>query len=127
MEIIFEGGKVVTALSGRHRIKTDQPVENGGEDSAPCPVDLYLASIATCSGIYVKSFCDRRNISTDGIRINQSVTFDEVSDLPTLIRLEISLPADFPDKYRDHVVSAANLCKIKKSILHPPAFEIVTK
>ena len=62
MEITFDGGKVVTAHSHGHIIKTDQPLHSGGQNSAPSPYELFLASIGTCTGIYVKSFCD--NLST---------------------------------------------------------------
>jgi len=73
MEIIFEGGKVVTAYSHGHVIKTDQAVHSGGQDSAPSPYELFLASIGTCSGIYVKSFCDNRNIPTENIKLIQTL------------------------------------------------------
>ncbi|MCU0362545.1 MAG: OsmC family protein [Bacteroidales bacterium] len=126
MEIIFEGGKVITALYNGHSIRTDQPLDNGGTDIAPSPFDLYLASIGTCAGIYVKSFCDRRGIPTDGIKIRQKITFDEATDLPTDITIDIQLPAGFPEKYRESVVNAAGLCKVKKSIASPPDFKIVT-
>ena len=126
MEITFEGGKVVTALYNGQKIRTDQPADNGGEGSAPSPFDLYLASIGTCAGIYVKSFCDKRGLSTDGIRIFQRIKFDIVTDLPDNITIEIQLPESFPAKYRESVVNAAGLCKVKKSIAHPPCFEILT-
>lgn len=126
MEITFEGGKVVTAFVNGHTIRTDQPLDNGGENSAPCPFDLYLASIATCSAIYVKSFCDKRDIPADNIRITQETEYDSTGNLPIRITLAIQLPPDFPDKYRDSVANAAGLCTIKKSILNPPAFEIET-
>ena len=71
MEITFGGGKIITAIYNGHSIKTDQPLDNGGENTAPAPFDLYLASIGTCAGIYVKSFCDKRNIPTDNIRVSQ--------------------------------------------------------
>ena len=69
MEITFDGGKVITAHTRGHSIVTDQPLDNGGGDTAAAPFDLYLASIGTCAGVYVKSFCDNRQIPTDGIRI----------------------------------------------------------
>ena len=126
MEIIFEGGKVVTALYNGHKIRTDQPLDNGGTNVAPSPFDLYLAAIGTCAGIYVKSFCDKRNIPTDGIRIFQNIVFDETTDLPVNITIYIKLPPDFPEKYRESVISAAGLCKVKKSVANPPVFEIIT-
>jgi putative redox protein len=126
MEIIFEGGKVVTAYSHGHIIKTDQPVHSGGQNSAPSPYELFLASIGTCAGIYVKSFCDNRNIPTENIKIIQTAEFDEETGLPTNIKLDIKLPADFPEKYKEAVISVAELCKVKKTMADPPVFEVVT-
>lgn len=126
MEITFEGGKIVTAHSHGHIIKTDQPVRNGGQDSAPSPFELFLASIGTCAGIYVKSFCDNRSIPTDKITIIQSAEYDEESGLPVNIKLDIKLPADFPEKYKEAVISVAELCKVKKTMDSPPVFEVIT-
>jgi ribosomal protein S12 methylthiotransferase accessory factor len=126
MEIIFEGGKVVTAYAHGHVIKTDQTVDHGGENSAPSPFDLFLASIGTCAGIYVKSFCDNRKIPTDKIKVIQTTTFDKETGLPADITIDINLPADFPEKYRESVRSVADLCKVKKSIAKPPVFKVVS-
>ena len=126
MEITFDGGKVVSAHTHGHIIRTDQPVDNGGSNFAPAPFDLYLASIGTCAGIYVKSFCDNRKIPTDNIRIIQQTEFDKETGLPVDITIDIKLPSDFPDKYRASVINVAELCKVKKSIAKPPVFNIIS-
>jgi putative redox protein len=126
MEITFDGGKVVAAHTKDHVIKTDQSVSSGGENNYPSPFELYLASIGTCAGVYVKSFCDNRKIPTDRIRIIQTVKFDEVTGLPSHIKLDIKLPEDFPPEYISAVVKVAELCKVKKSITSPPLFEMVS-
>ncbi len=126
MEITFDGGKVVTAHSHGHQIKTDQPVSSGGENSAPSPFELYLASIGTCAGIYVKMFCDNRKIPTDKIKIIQNNEFDKETGLPVNITIDIQLPSDFPEKYKAAVLSAAALCKVKRSIASPPEFNVIT-
>lgn len=126
MEITFDGGKIITAHLKGHDIKTDQPVAGGGTNSAPAPFDLFLASIGTCAGIYVKSFCDQRGIPTDKIKIIQSIDYDLQKRLPSRIRLDIQLPVDFPEKYRNAVISAADLCAVKRAIADPPVFEVVT-
>ncbi len=82
MEITFDGGKVITAHTHGHIIRTDQPLDNGGGNTAPAPFDLFLASIGTCAGIYVKGFCDNRNIPTDGIKIIQSYEWNQETGLP---------------------------------------------
>src|SRR5690242_16184098 len=72
-EVTFPGGKRVAANVAGRVIRTDQPASLGGEDSAPAPFDLFLASIATCAGIYVLGFCQARNLSTEGLAVRQRV------------------------------------------------------
>jgi putative redox protein len=87
-------------------------------------VQLFLASIGTCAGIYVSSFCQSRGISTEGIRLVQSHTMKESGHGVGKIELAIELPSTFPEKYRDAVVSVANLCAVKKHIMDPPEFVV---
>jgi ribosomal protein S12 methylthiotransferase accessory factor len=124
MEIYFEEKKKVNANYRGMVIRTDQPGEAGGEGSAPAPFDLFLASIGTCAGIYVKSFCDQRGIPTGNIRLFQSVKYDTNKQLIGEINLEIKLPPDFPEKYREAVVNVANLCAVKKHLLDPPQINV---
>ncbi len=126
MEVTFDGGKVITAHLNGHVIRTDQPIKAGGLNSAPAPYDLFLASIGTCAGIYVKSFCDQREIPSENIKIIQTIEFDSQTRLPANIRLDIQLPSDFPEKYKSAVINAAELCAVKKTINNPPNFEVVT-
>lgn len=126
MEVTLDGGKVVTAHINGKTIKTDQSVRNGGGGTAPEPFELFLASIGTCAGIYVKSFCDQRGIRAEGIKIIQSVVFDPEKRVPSTIKLDIQLPADFPEKYKAAVINAAELCLVKKTINSVPAFQVIT-
>ena len=124
MTVFFPGGKRVDAEYGGFTVRTDQPLQAGGEGSAPAPFDLFLASIATCAGIYVKGYCDARGIATEGLGIEMRVERDAEQRMVTRLALEIRLPEGFPEKHREGVVRAADLCAVKKHILHPPAFEI---
>ena len=124
MEIFFEDGKKVNADFNGHIIKTDQPIQAGGGGTAPAPFDLFLASIGTCAGIYVKSFCDQRGIPSDKIRIIQTMEYNQETRLIGSIKLEIKLPADFPEKYKDAVINSANLCTVKKHLLNAPEIKV---
>jgi ribosomal protein S12 methylthiotransferase accessory factor len=124
MEITFAGRKKVNANFNGHVLKTDQPVISGGENSAPSPYELFLASIGTCAGIYVKSFCDNRNLPTDNIKLVQSIEYSAETKLPSRISIKIQLPDDFPEKYRDALINVAELCAVKRTIANPPVFEI---
>ena len=55
MRIRFPGNKKVNADFDGFSLATDQPIEAGGDGSAPAPFDLFLASIGTCAGISLGS------------------------------------------------------------------------
>lgn len=126
MEIVFPGGKRVNALYGDHVICTDQPKERGGEESAPTPFDLFVASLGTCAGIYVLQFCRSREIPTDGVKILLNVERNAETKLLSKVTLDIVLPAEFPEKYRRAVVNAAELCTVARHLQDPPAIVVRT-
>lgn len=124
MEMIvdFPGGSRVDAHFGGFTVPTDQPPVA----SAPTPFAVFLSSIATCAGIYVLGFCRQRGIPADGIRILQRVNSNPFTHMVDKIDLEIQVPADFPDKYRDSLIRSAELCAVKKHLENSPAFYITT-
>lgn len=124
MIVTLPGGKRVDAQIGNHVIRTDQPAAGGGEDSAPAPFDLFLASIGTCAGIYVAGFCQKRGLPTEGIRIVQRNHSDPESGTLVRVELDVLLPAGFPEKYVEAVVRVADQCKVKKAIQAQPVFEV---
>jgi ribosomal protein S12 methylthiotransferase accessory factor len=126
LTVTFPGGKKVDAAYKGFTIKTDQPVTNGGEGSAPSPFDLFLASIGCCSGIYVLDFCKNRGISLEHVRVVQTMERDDETHMVTTVALRIELPNDFPDKYKDSLIRAVDLCTVKKHIMNPPKFTIET-
>ncbi len=123
MQVHFPGGKRVEASYGDLTIVTDQSRENGGEGSAPEPYDLFLASLATCAGIYVLGFCQNRDIPSEGIRIRQRWERDDKGRLSD-VHLDIEVPGDFPEKYRGALVRVAEKCSVKRTIQDPPEFHI---
>jgi uncharacterized OsmC-like protein len=120
----FPGGKKVTARIGDRLIATDQSVESGGEGSAPEPFTLFLASIATCAGYYALQFCLSRDIQTDGMSCMAVFSYDEQVRRYTTVRIALTLPQGFPQKYRDAIVRAMDSCAVKKHLFLPPKFEI---
>jgi putative redox protein len=126
MTVSFPGGKRVNASYNGFEIATDQGSDSGGDGSAPEPFDYFLAALATCSGIYVLGFCQKRNIPHDGITLAQSWELEEKTKRLTNVRIAIEIPSDFPDKYRDALVRVVNQCKVKKTLENPPSFDVRT-
>ena len=122
--ITFPGGRKVDAEYKGYTVHTDQSVQGGGEGSAPSPFDYFLTSIGTCSGIYVVDFCQNRGIPLEGVSIVQRMERDPEKKMIGLIKLDIEVPPDFPEKYRKSLIRVVDLCSVKKHMLDPPEFAI---
>jgi putative redox protein len=123
MMIDFPGGSRVDAHFGPFTVATDQPPVA----SAPSPFEIFLASIGTCAGIYVLGFCQQRGLPTQGIRILERIHRNPMTGMVETIGLEIQVPPEFPEKYRDSLIRSAELCAVKKHLEKPPKFDVTTK
>ena len=124
--VTFPGNRRVDARIGAHLIRTDQPAASGGDDGAPSPYDLFLASIGTCAGVYVVGFCQKRQLPTDRLRLRQVNEFDPESGVLASVALTIEVPPDFPEKYREALVRVADQCAVKRDLQAHPAFQVTT-
>ena len=118
IEIRLGSGDRVSAHWGRHALATDQ------DESAPAPFDLFLASIGTCVGFYVSRFCRRREIDPRGIRIVERPIPEGGTHRVERIEIEVTLPPEFPERYRDAVLRAALQCAVKQHLERPPAVDV---
>lgn len=124
MEIVFPENMKINAKFGNFEVLTDQKKKAGGDESAPEPFNLFLASIGTCAGIYVLSFCKERKIDTKGLKLILKTERDKKKRMLSKITIEIELPPGFPEKYKNAVIKSADLCSVKKHMFDPPEFEI---
>lgn len=127
MLITFPGGKRVDANFGDMVIHTDQHTQAGGEGSAPEPYATFLASIGTCAGIYVLSFCQNRGIDTEGLALVQTNEFDAETHRLTHIHLDIQAPPGFPEKYLEALRRVADKCAVKRTLFEPPEMTIASR
>jgi ribosomal protein S12 methylthiotransferase accessory factor len=126
MTVTFPGGARVDAQFGPYTVKTDQPAHAGGEGSAPAPFALFLASLATCAGIYVLGFCQQRGLPTDGIQLVQRTERDPRTGLIGKVHMDIQVPPTFPGKYHEALIRAASQCAVKRHLEAPPTFDVRT-
>ncbi len=118
MEIYFPNEERVNARIGNMEIET------GNDADTPSPFLLFLTSMGTCAGVYVKSFCRRRGLPTEGIRIIQRMKSRIPNGPIEEVELDIQLPPEFPEKYYDAVIRAADQCAVKKHLENPPGFNV---
>ncbi|RPH63714.1 MAG: osmotically inducible protein OsmC [Myxococcaceae bacterium] len=115
------GGRRVEAELGRHRVVTDQPRGNGGEDTAPSPFQLFLASLGTCAGVFVQGFCAKRGIPYEAIRLIERPMFAPDGYLQA-VEFEVQVPPGFPPNYKEALLRVIDQCSVKRAIQSAPEF-----
>ena len=124
LSVELKGGMKVNARVRDFTIRTDQPKNHEGDDSAPTPLEIFFASLGTCVGVTVASFCEKRSIPFKDIGIDMTVDRDDKTRAVKKICMNVKLPSDFPEEYRTAVMKAVDTCTVKKTIIAQP--EIVT-
>ena len=54
----------------------------------------------------------------------EKIEWNDKTHLVSKISLELHLPKNFPEKYRESVINAASLCTVKRHLNAPPEIEI---
>lgn len=127
IRVSFPGNKKVDALlKSGHVVHTDQPAKAGGDDTAPSPYELFLASLAACAGYFAQEFLASRGLSPDGVELRMEYERDPETHLVSRVGFHLALPPSFPEKYKGAIVRAMDQCTVKRQIARPPEFSVRT-
>ncbi len=96
-----------------HFVITDVPVTDGGEDSAPTPVEYLLTAIGSCVAVTLRMYADRRNWGVGEITVNVFQLKDEQGSYLTE---EISFENDITEDQRKRLLVFAGKCPVARMI-----------
>ncbi len=119
----YQGGTVFKMECRGHSVRIDQPLDNGGEDSAMTPPELFAASMAACIGHYVANYCKQAGIETEGLEVSADwATADKPRRIGEL-SFKVALPG-LPESRRRAVDRVASSCLLHATLEHPPEMKI---
>jgi putative redox protein len=125
MDVRFVAGESYEVSVRGHRVLVDQPADAGGQDAAPTPTELFVASLATCVAFYAGRYLTRHGYGRDGLTV--SAAFDMATDRParvTGIRLTVQAPADMPAGRRPALRAVVSHCTVHNSLSAAPSVVI---
>ena len=112
----------ISTIIENYELTTEAPVAYGGSGRFPPATRMVIASILNCSLSAVKGFCKKREIPISGLTMKFRGDYDE--GVYKNMSCVISLPADFPEKYRDSVPRIFDACDVKKIIRNLPTIDL---
>ena len=125
MDVRFVAGEAYEVAVRGHRLVVNQTADAGGQDSAPTPTELFVASLATCVAFYAGRYLTRHGYSRDGLAV--SVGYDMASDRPARvsgIRLTVRVPAGLPPERWAALRAVVSHCTVHNSLASPPSVTI---
>lgn len=111
-----------------HRLRVDQPVSDGGEDTAPTPTELFVSSLAACVAFYARRYLSRHGLPTDGLRAEADYRVAVRPARVGEIELRLHVPDGVPDENLAPLLAVASHCTVHNTLVAPPsvAIELVT-
>jgi putative redox protein len=125
MDVRFVAGEAYEVMVRGHRVVVDQPADAGGQDSAPTPTELFVASLATCVAFYAGRFLTRHGYSREGLAV--SAGYEMASDRPARVsnvRLMVRVPACVPPQRWAALRAVVSHCTVHNSLAAPPSVSI---
>jgi len=116
LSVAYSGGTRYDITSGTHRIVTDQPVADGGQDAGMSPVELFVGSVASCVGYFVGRFCARHDIPREGLAVEAEWEMAEGPHRVGRIDLAIRLPHHLTPEQKERLLKVAHACTVHQSL-----------
>lgn len=107
-----------------HTLVVDQPLEDGGTDTAPTPTELFVAGLASCVAFYARRYLARHDLPTDGLAVTATYSIALRPARVAEIKIEIDLPDGIPAQRRDALLAVASHCTVHNSLVDPPAVSV---
>jgi putative redox protein len=117
------GDRFAVQIRG-HTITVDQPVGDGGEDTAPTPTELFVAGLASCVAFYARRYLARHDLPTEGLTVCTDYTVGGRPARVSDIAIRITPPPGLPPERRDAFLAVASHCTVHNTLHEPPAVEI---
>jgi uncharacterized OsmC-like protein len=120
VEVVPVAGDAYEIRVRDHVLTVDQPRSDGGRDTAPTPVELFVSSVAACAAHYAGRFLDRHGASREGLRVQGR--FRMADDRPARVS-EISLAVRAPALPEDRLPAlraVVSHCTVSNTLARPP-------
>jgi uncharacterized OsmC-like protein len=119
----LDGDRFVIGIRG-HMVTVDQPLADGGEDTAPTPTELLVASLASCVAFYARRYLARHRLPTAGLNVTADYTMGTRPARVADVTVDIQVPEGVPPARLDALLAVASHCTVHNTLTDQPTVTI---
>ena len=98
-----------------HHVSVDEPLDAGGDDTAPSPQELLAASLASCTAITIEMYAARKGWDLGYVEVECGYTPAE-RGCPTKFDLVMRLPEDATEEQVERLKVIAAKCPVHRTL-----------
>lgn len=107
-----------------HVVRVDQPVDAGGADSAPTPLELFLASLASCVAHYARGYLTRHGLPDEGLAVHATGEIVRGPARLDDIVITVTFPVGLPEDRRAALLAVASHCTVHNTLEAHPTISV---
>ena len=127
----------ITAATGKTHYKTviksaansiisDEPAELGGQDLGFTPSELLASSLASCTGITLRMYADRKGWDLEETMIDVAFEHDRIENTAQMV-MTIRVFGKLDETQRERLLEIAHNCPVHKILNRAISIQTVLK
>ncbi len=110
----WAGGKFAQDIEiAGHRIRSDEEVDNGGEDTGAAPHELLLAALGSCTAMTLKVYAERKGWPLRDVQVTLNGATRQAG---YVIDRVITIDGDLDAEQRRRLLEIADKCPVHKTL-----------
>ncbi|MGJ3238147.1 MAG: OsmC family protein [Anaerolineae bacterium] len=129
--ILPSDGLQTTIYSGEHVYYADEPIADGGTDTAPTPTQMVMGALGSCVAITMRLYAQRKGWPLEGVEIDLDFERFKGKDYPAYdgderfvheITKQVKLLGPLSDEQRERIIEIGGMCPVHRLIASPVFF-----
>jgi putative redox protein len=117
---LSDGYRTTVRVGGRHLVVVDEPLEVGGRDTGPTPMELVGAALAGCISITLQMVAQRKGWPLQGIATEVRLSKEPVEgERPRdAFEVDVTLQGPLDEAMRAELTRIASRCPVHRLLAH---------
>jgi uncharacterized OsmC-like protein len=107
-----------------HVLHCDQPLPDGGTDTAATPSELFVASLASCVAFYAGRYLQRHALPQAGLYVSAEAEFGSKPARIASVSLSITPPHGLTERDLRGLLAVASHCTVHNTLINPPDVKV---